>query len=105
MRLLIKRWGCQTTTCINLGASLAYHARRVLIIDMDPQAHLLLVLVLNPTSFENNFKCTEPNRSPFHLELNDAIIQLNPNLYIAPSNIDLAGEEYRLIDKLGREDF
>ncbi|MEI6157849.1 MAG: ParA family protein, partial [Atribacterota bacterium] len=48
----------------------------------------------------------EPPRSPFHLELSDVVIPTRtPNLSIAPANIDLAGEEYRLIDKLGREDF
>ncbi|NLJ49863.1 MAG: ParA family protein [Candidatus Atribacteria bacterium] len=97
----------KTTTCINLGASLAYHARRVLIIDMDPQAHSTLGLGFEPNEFEKTIlNVLEPIRSPFHLELNDVIIPTKtPNLYIAPSNIDLAGEEYRLIDKLGREDF
>jgi len=97
----------KTTTCINLGASLAYHARRVLIIDMDPQAHSTLGLGFEPNEFEKTIlNVLEPIRSPYHLELNDIIIPTKtPNLYIAPANIDLAGEEYRLIDKLGREDF
>jgi len=65
----------KTTTCINLGASLAYHARRVLIIDMDPQAHTTLGLGFEPNEFEKTIlNVLEPVRSPFHLELNDVII-------------------------------
>lgn len=97
----------KTTTCINLGASLAYHARKVLIIDMDPQAHSTLGLGFEPNEFDKSIlNVLEPPRSPYHLELKEVIIPTRtPNLYLAPANIDLAGAEYRLIDKLGREDF
>ncbi len=97
----------KTTTCINLGASLAYHARRVLIIDMDPQAHSTLGLGFEPNELDRTvLNVLEPPRSPYHLELKEVIIPTRtPNLYLAPANIDLAGAEYRLIDKLGREDF
>lgn len=97
----------KTTTCINLGASLAYHARQVLIIDMDPQAHSTLGLGFEPNEFEKTIlNVLEPPKSPYRLELKDVIIPTRtPNLYLAPANIDLAGAEYRLIDKIGREDF
>ncbi|MGQ9622214.1 MAG: ParA family protein [Candidatus Caldatribacteriaceae bacterium] len=97
----------KTTTCINLGASLAYHARQVLIIDMDPQAHSTLGLGFEPNELDKTvLNVLEPPRSPYHLELKDVIVSTRtPNLYLAPANIDLAGAEYRLIDKLGREDF
>ncbi|MDI3543322.1 MAG: chromosome partitioning protein [Candidatus Atribacteria bacterium] len=97
----------KTTTCINLGASLAYHARKVLIIDMDPQAHSTLGLGFEPNEFDKTIlNVLEPPRSPYHLELKEVVIPTRtPNLYLAPANIDLAGAEYRLIDKLGREDF
>lgn len=97
----------KTTTCIKLGASLAYHARRVLIIDMDPQAHSTLGLGFEPNKLDKTvLNVLEPPRSPYHLELREVIIPTRtPNLYLAPANIDLAGAEYRLVDKLGREDF
>ncbi|MCX7729915.1 MAG: ParA family protein [Candidatus Caldatribacterium sp.] len=97
----------KTTTCINLGASLAYHARQVLIIDMDPQAHSTLGLGFEPNEFDKTIlNVLEPPKSPYRLELKDVIIPTRtPNLYLAPANIDLAGAEYRLIDKIGREDF
>jgi len=86
---------------------LAYHARKVLIIDMDPQAHSTLGLGFEPDEFDRTIlNVLEPPRSPYRLELKEVIIPTRtPNLYLAPANIDLAGAEYRLIDKLGREDF
>ena len=60
----------KTTTCINLGASLAYHARKVLIIDMDPQAHSTLGLGFEPDEFDRTIlNVLEPPRSPYRLEL------------------------------------
>ncbi|MGD2205180.1 MAG: AAA family ATPase, partial [Anaerolineae bacterium] len=38
----------KTTTCISLGASLAERDKRVLLVDLDPQAHLTLSLGLTP---------------------------------------------------------
>ncbi|MDK2896947.1 MAG: chromosome partitioning protein [Candidatus Atribacteria bacterium] len=97
----------KTTTCINLGASLAYHARKVLVIDMDPQAHSTLGLGFEPNEFDKTvLNVLEPPRSPFRAELRDVIVPTRtPNLFLVPANIDLAGAEYRLIDQLGREDF
>jgi chromosome partitioning protein len=97
----------KTTTTINLGASLAYHARKVLIIDMDPQAHSTLGLGFEPNEFEKTIlNVLEPPRSPYKLPLREVIVPTRTaNLYLVPANIDLAGAEYRLIDKLGREDF
>ena len=38
------------TTCLSLGASLAEQGKSVLMIDLDPQAHLTLSLGLHPAS-------------------------------------------------------
>jgi chromosome partitioning protein len=40
----------KTTTCLSLGASLAEHGLRVLLIDLDPQAHLTQALSVDPES-------------------------------------------------------
>ena len=44
-----QKGGCgKTTTAINLGGSLARDGHRVLIVDMDPQAHSCLALGIDP---------------------------------------------------------
>jgi chromosome partitioning protein len=51
----------------------------------------------------------EPYRSKDKLKLEEIIIKLKiaggDNLFLAPSNIDFASAEYKLIDQIGREDF
>jgi chromosome partitioning protein len=100
----------KTTTTINLGASLASLGRRVLLIDLDPQAHTTLGLGLEPDSLSKTIlNVLEPHRSKNKLELEEVIIKLKLNdenkLFLAPSNIDFASAEYKLIDQIGREDF
>lgn len=91
----------KTTTSVNLSAALAYLGKKVLLIDMDPQANATQGIGINRTQLE--------------LTVYDAIIQGTPmadmilhsnvnNLDVVPSNIDLAGIEIELSQvKSGRE--
>ena len=38
----------KTTTCLSLGSSLAEQGMRVLLVDLDPQAHLTQALSIDP---------------------------------------------------------
>ncbi|GAB4112985.1 MAG: ParA family protein [Candidatus Caldatribacteriota bacterium] len=100
----------KTTTTINLGACLAFMKRKVLLIDMDPQAHTTLGLGLDPDSLTKTvLNVLEPHRSKDRLKLEEVIFKLKlkeeNHLFLAPSNIDFASAEYKLIDQIGREDF
>lgn len=100
----------KTTTTINLGASLASLGRKVLLIDLDPQAHTTLGLGFEPDSLSKTIlNVLEPYRSKNKLKLEEIILKLKVNnennLFLAPSNIDFASAEYRLINQIGREDF
>ena len=44
----------KTTTCINLAASLAAMKKRVLLVDLDPQAHATLALGVDPDELDEN---------------------------------------------------
>lgn len=46
----------KTTTCLSLGASLAERGQSVLLIDLDPQAHLTLSLGLKPEELRHTIK-------------------------------------------------
>lgn len=100
----------KTTTSINLGTCLSVYGKKVLLIDMDPQAHTTIGLGIEPNELEKTMlNVLEPNRSPSKLDLDDVVIRMKEmgegNLYVAPSNIDFASAEYKLIDQIGREDF
>lgn len=100
----------KTTTTINLGASLSSLGKKVLLIDLDPQAHTTLGLGLEPDNLSKTMlNVLEPYRSKNKLKLEEIIIKLKiaggDNLFLAPSNIDFASAEYKLIDQIGREDF
>ena len=88
----------KTTTAINLGASVAACERRVLLVDIDPQA--------NATS---GLGVTEANPSMYdvlieNMPLRDIIRPTEiPTLYLAPSSVDLVGAEVELRDAIGRE--
>lgn len=90
----------KTTTVINVSAYLAVAGKRVLGIDLDPQA--------NATSGLGIDKYTT-KKSIYHLlleemALEDIILSTEiKNLKIAPANLDLTGAEVELVGMLGRE--
>lgn len=89
----------KTTTVLNVGAGLAQLGKKVLLIDMDPQANLSenLGLLDADKSIYDVIKEYNPI-SPF-----DAITSINENLDIIPSNIDLAAAEVELRNAIGGE--
>jgi len=90
----------KTTTSINLSAYLALAGKKVLLIDLDPQANATSGSGINKHNVQN---------SSYHLLLEEMdlkeIIQPTAvkNFFIAPSNLDLTGAEVELVGMLARE--
>lgn len=90
----------KTTSTVNLGACLALLGKKVLVIDLDPQANLSIHLGIN--IYENK-------RSVYHLisgscKPDEVVLKTEiENLDVIPSNIDLAGAEIELVGMVGRE--
>lgn len=89
----------KTTTTVNLAAALAAEGKKVLLIDMDPQAHATLHLGLTPGRSGPSIYDVLTQGTP----INEARKQLTPNLHIVGSHIDLAAAEVELIGVVGRE--
>ena len=91
----------KTTTAINLGASLAACERKVLLVDLDPQA--------NATSGVGHSKSEEKSMYPVlvdEMPIHDIIVETElPTLFLAPSSVDLVGAEVELRDAIGREHY
>ena len=89
----------KTTTAINLGASVAACERKVLLVDLDPQA--------NATSGvgvpKNDDKSIYPVLTE-GLSIKEVIRETElPGFHIAPSSVDLVAAELELADAIGRE--
>lgn len=90
----------KTTTVVNLGAGLSRLRRKVLLIDIDPQANLTSWAGIDPE---------ETSSSMYDLLIGDAQIAdvVSPSkalqLDLVPSNIGLSGIEFSLYDQKHRE--
>jgi len=90
----------KTTTTANLGAALARQGRRVVIVDVDPQANLTLYLGREPSADQpSTYSILSGSTS-----IAETLLETNTeNLRLIPSHIDLSGAELELVSAMGRE--
>lgn len=90
----------KTTTAINLSACLAEQGKEVLLIDLDPQGNSSTGLGLNKAKLKNTIYNVLLNE----LHISKIITKTKQKkLYIAPTNMDLAGSEIEFISINDRE--
>ncbi len=90
----------KTTTSVNLGAALAEQGRRVVLIDMDPQANLSLHLGLEVPSNDPSSYTVLHGATKFAEALKPTGLD---GLSVIASNIDLSGAELELASAIGRD--
>jgi len=89
----------KTTTVANTAAALAAAGRKVVVVDLDPQAHLTIHLGVEP----------QTNQAGTYEVLTDSadflrsLMLARPNLWLLAANINLVGAETELISVVGRE--
>lgn len=90
----------KTTTAVNLGCYLAALGRKVLLVDLDPQANLSTHVGFDKQSLQGTiYDVILGNRS-----LDDVIVQTEvEGLDVAPSNVNLAGAAIELASMEKRE--
>ena len=86
----------KTTTAVNLSDALSRLDRKVLLIDLDPQANATISLGIPPTDQKNSTYSILNGEPPNPIEI-------SPSLHLIPSSIDLAGAETELAAEIGRE--
>lgn len=89
----------KTTTAINFCSALAEEGQKVLLVDIDPQAHSTSGLGV----FRETVKLSVYDILIEANKAKDACININPNFDLLPSSIALAGAEVELVNLLGRE--
>lgn len=86
----------KTTTAINLGTSLVSLRKKVLLIDLDPQANLTYSFGINSPP-ETVVEVLQGKKTL------QTILVKKEGLFIAPSSVSLADLEISLVNKIGRE--
>ncbi len=89
----------KTTTSVNLCAALAAAGCRVQLIDLDPQAHATLHLGVSPGRHDTSIYDVLVNNA----SLAEVRREIEPNLALVGSHIDLAAAEMELAGVVGRE--
>ncbi|WKZ31008.1 MAG: AAA family ATPase [Candidatus Dojkabacteria bacterium] len=100
----------KTTTAINLGAMLAKKGKKVLLIDLDPQANLSSGVgfrAYNEETWDKDSRAT-------YKSVYDVLVSQEPissvyvatdieNLLLVPSHLSLAGAEVEMVNMMARE--
>lgn len=87
----------KTSLTMNLGYHIAQHGRKVLLIDMDPQASLTVFMGLEPADLAQTIADSI---------LNDASLAIQQGIHemdLLPSNITLSAAEMQLTSVMARE--
>jgi len=88
----------KTTTVHTLGAAFVERGRRVLVVDLDPQAGLTFSAGVDPATVETSLYEVFLNR----MSASEALVK-SGELHLLPATIDLAGAEMHLMTRAGRE--
>ncbi|MBI2168455.1 MAG: ParA family protein [Actinobacteria bacterium] len=90
----------KTTTAVNLGAALAEIGYRVLVIDLDPQGNATTGMGIDIRNLDTTVYDALMADTP----LEDCVEATSVrNLFVAPSNMELAGAEIELVPMFSRE--
>jgi len=85
----------KTTSTINLGAAFVKLGKRVLLVDLDPQANLTVSLGVK-----------DPVTTVYHYLKGEKVLtllQIKEGLSLLPANLDLSAAEIELSAETGRE--
>jgi len=92
----------KTATVHALGVALAERGERVLLVDLDPQSSLTGACGVRDAAGRSLAEVLG-GATPGHLGLADVIMELGPNLWLAPGDIALAMSQLGLTSRTGRE--
>lgn len=96
----------KTTTAAALAQGLSEHGKRVLLVDWDPQGSLTITMGFNPESLKltvyNVLASTVSNDGAVSIQ-DVILLTSNPNIDLAPANIELSQAQLDLVGASNRE--
>ena len=90
----------KTSTCVNLGYALAKMGKRVLLVDLDPQANTTVHIGIDDDNLDKTIYNLLTKRGA---KATDYIIATNYGMDILPANIELADADITLASAINRE--
>jgi chromosome partitioning protein len=89
----------KTTTAVNMAAALADFGLNVVVVDLDPQAHMTIHLGVEPETVQaSGYEVLTQSA-----EFDRCLMLVRHNLWLLPANIHLVGAETELVSTVGRE--
>lgn len=88
----------KSTSTLNVGAGLVRLGKKVLLVDLDPQTNLTIMLGIYSRPKNTIYELFAEECKP-----HDAIIEINKQLHLLPSSLDLSGTELEIYTENGRE--
>lgn len=99
MAVVSQKGGVGKTSMVqNLGAELAAQGQLTLLVDLDPQSNLTTGWGIDP--YEDRLTIYDAMTDP--QQSTQTVLELRPNLYLMPANLDLAGAELAFINAIDR---
>ena len=89
----------KTTSVASIGAALAEHGQRVLLVDLDPQACLTFSLGIDPEDLELSVHQVLTKG----IDVEEVILETEDGVDLLPATIELARAEADLLTRTGRE--
>ncbi len=96
----------KTTTTVNLGAALAERGRRVLLVDLDPQAHLTITYGVEPADGPTLYEILVGEAGVLEAVRRLEVAGIGARggeIHVLPGSLDLAGLESEMSDAEGRQ--
>jgi chromosome partitioning protein len=83
----------KTTTAINLAASLAYHGKKVLLVDIDPQSNSTRGVGFDSSLIEKSIYDVITNKCEASVATKQTSL---PKMFLLPGSLNMASAEYEL---------
>ncbi len=90
----------KTTTAVNLSACLAFLGKKTLLVDNDPQGNSTSGIGINKGKVNKSIYDVLISEIDIKEAIQETMLE---NLYVCPSNIQLAGAEIELVNQIMRE--